>query len=180
MRSIRSLRVPTLALALASLAVASILVQRLRNGTEVTELLATPAQEFSMPEVAFEVPETAVADLQVIRDRALFYATRTFYTAPAPSAMRARPDYRLAGVFVVPREPGIALLIQNTTGASRKVRQGEELDGWLVQTVEAKRVVLQYEGESMEIVSTSASANDGLISAPLPHRARAAAASAQQ
>ena len=168
---LNNLRPLTIALMLASVALGTVIVWRVWHGTEVNALLATPARKYAPPEVKLSAPDRQ-ANL-AIRDHALFHASREFFMPPTPVATPAtppRPDYRLVGTFIIPRKPTVALLV-SATGGSRKVHPGDDLDGWRVQAVESRRVVLQFDSESMEIVSATRAAAGGMTMAPLSRAA---------
>lgn len=174
---LKTLRPLTLALLLISAALGVLTVWRAWRGTEAQVLLATPARQYAPGAVNLALP--AQQAQVAIRDHALLHASREFFTPPTPVAVPAtppRPEYRLAGTFIIPRKPTVALLV-NTSGASRKVRTGDELDGWIVQSVERGRVVLQFDSESMEITGSARAAAGGLTVAPLSRGAPAAQAS---
>jgi hypothetical protein len=139
-------------------------------GTETSELLATRAKVYAPTKVDLSTP--VAANLAPVKDRALFHASRAFYTAPSLPAAPAtppRPQYQLGGTFVIPQKPTVALLTQSGTKVSRKVRAGDDLDGWQVKAVESGRVVLEYNGELAEIsrASTGGSGGGGLTHASL-------------
>jgi hypothetical protein len=165
-----ALRPLTLGLMLLSMALTVIVIVRAWHGTEARSLLATPAREYAAPSAKLALPASPAR--VAIRDRALLHASREFFVPPTPVAASAtppRPDYRLVGTFVIPHKPTIALLM-SSSGASRKVKPGDELDGWLVRAVETRRVILQYGNESAEIMAAAKSASSGLTTAPLSRK----------
>jgi hypothetical protein len=110
-----------------------------------------------------------------VRDHALFYASRAFYVAPPPPAAPTappRPDYLLAGTFVIPHKQTIAWLKQKTGGRVIKVQAGDELERWHVERIELARVVLSYEDERFEISRATREAENHLTRAPLKRAAR--------
>ena len=106
-------------------------------------------------------------NLAAIQDRALLYAARSVYMPPLAGTSPPKPQYRLVGTFIIPFKPAVALL-SSANGAARKVKPGDSLDGWLVEAVEDRRVVLRYGSETFDIASAAA-AKPGLTlqSAPL-------------
>jgi hypothetical protein len=91
-------------------------------------------------------------DADALRDSALFHATRRFYVAPPePPAPAQRPDYRLTGTIAIPGKPTTALLVSNAAGTPLKVRVGDAVDGWIVESVEPQRVVLKLGQETVEV-----------------------------
>jgi hypothetical protein len=167
--SIKGIRPVTAALVLISAAIGFVIAQRVWLGTQTRALLGTPARQYAATKVDLSVP-TPAGNLDSVRERALFHASRAFYVAPPPPVTPAappRPQYRLAGTFVIPRKPTVALLAPAGTGAPRKVHAGDEIDGWRVQAVENGRVVLEYNGERAEIVREVKASNGGLSRAAL-------------
>lgn len=160
----------TVALTLVSVAFGVLVIARVWHGTDAETLLSTPARKYAPPSTNLALP--AAVTRPAIREHALLHATREFFVPPTPVTTPAAPpppDYRLVGTFIIPRKPTIALLA-NSSGASRKVRPGDDLDGWLVQSVETRRVVLLYGNQSAEIVATGKSASAGMTAAPLSRR----------
>jgi hypothetical protein len=159
----------TIVLALASTGIVLLIAHRAIQGTQAERLLATPPRHYDAISLNLDVPHSAVS-LEPIRDHALFYASRAFYVPPPPSAEPAtppKPDYLLAGTFIIPRKPTVALLNSRGTGAVRKVVPGDDLDGWHVQGVEIQRVVLDYKGQQIEIVRDVHAKSGGLTVAPI-------------
>jgi hypothetical protein len=122
------------------------------RGTSAPQLLATPARSPAAIAAHLDMPEFT-GSLQVIQSQSLVYSSRSFREKPAVDVSRIppRPDYRLAGVIILPRKPAVALLVRNQGDESRRVKQGETLDGWTVQSVDRKRVVLGFENERFEL-----------------------------
>jgi hypothetical protein len=167
----------TAVLVLATVCGLVLLVHRLWQGTQTARLLATEPKPFGVPELDIDIPARA-ASLAVIQDQALFYASRHLYTPPPPSAVPStppRPDYKLAGTFIIPSKPTVALLT-GSAGVSRKVKTGDELDGWTVQSIEAGRVTLQSGDTKFDIVSATKAGNAGMHLVPLSQTAQTAQA----
>ncbi len=161
-------RVMTVTLAVLNLIVMGMLIYKIWQGTQVRGLLATPPRSFAVPQLDTDAPVTTT-HLASLQNEPLFYTSRHVYTPPPPSAAPAtppRPDYRLVGTFIIPAKPTVALLA-NTSGASRKVKAGDDLDGWTVQTVEGGRIVLQFDTTTVEISGTSKTIAAGIRSAPI-------------
>ncbi len=170
LRAIGKLPWPTLALGAltASLGLASLFVAL--RGTRADELLATPAKAPSALAIDL-APAASGADLAAIQSQPLLHASRAYYVPPPPDATPAappRPDYRLAGTFLVPGKPSVALLI-NQGGVGRRVRVGEVLDGWTVQDVMRQQVTFTWENERFELTTAGASSamNAGLRRVPV-------------
>ncbi len=165
----------TVLLAGVNVCVFGLLLYTAWTGTETSNLLATPPKPFPPPALKLHPPAPEAA-LTALQETPLFYASRHFYTPPPPSALPPtppKPDYRLVGTFVIPSKPTVALLA-NSSGVSRKVKSGDDLEGWTVQTVESGRVVLQYETQTFEISSNNKSGNTGMRVAPLSRTAQLA------
>jgi hypothetical protein len=139
------------------------------RGTRVEAIMKTPASKVSVPRRALQFSATS-PNWDSIRNQALFYVTRQIYVPPDPSQLAAQaapPDYRLAGVLVIPEKPAMATLIQNASGAVRRVRAGDDLDGWLVREVATRRVMLEQESRHVQIGDASPVVSAGLSTAPM-------------
>jgi hypothetical protein len=168
-------RLVTTVLGMVNVCVLALLINRAWYGTQTVSLLATTPKPFAIPELGVTVPNRA-GSLASIQEQSLFYASRHFYTPPLPSALPAtppKPDYRLVGTFIIPAKPTIALL-SNSSGASRKVKPGDELDGWTVAAVEGGRVILQYGSSTFEISNASKAGNAGMQAVSLQRTAQVA------
>jgi hypothetical protein len=151
----------------------ALLVDWVWQGTQTARLLATEPKSFPVPELDIGIPAQAVG-LGSIQDQPLFYANRRFYTPPPPSAVPVtppRPEYKLAGTFIIPSKPTVALLT-GSAGVSRKVKTGDDLDGWTVQAVEAGRVTLQFQSTTFDIVGAGKGGNSGMQVVPLTQTAQ--------
>jgi hypothetical protein len=163
-------RALTFALITVNVLLLFLIGQRALQGTRAAALIATPAETFKAPRTHVALPEIAHVDLTVLQSRALFHASRSFFVPPPPPPMPIappRPDYRFAGLFVIPNKPPLAMLSQNTTGVSRKVKVGDELEGWRVQAIESQRIVLQFAQETFEITRNAKVSSGGLQRVPL-------------
>jgi type II secretory pathway component PulC len=168
-------RLFTVILAAINLSLIATLATHLWEGTQTASLLATAAKPIQSPELHLAAA-ARTDNVGVIQDRALFYASRHFYVSPPPSAIPStppKPDYRLVGTFIIPQKPTVALLA-NSSGASRKVKTGDDLDGWSVQAIEGRRVILQYQSETVEITAASTGGMTGMQMAPITRTAQTA------
>jgi len=150
------------------------------GGTRADELLATRAKASAPLPLDVAAPARA-ADLAAMRAQPLLHASRAFYVAPLPSAAPAappRPDYRLAGTFLVPGKPAVALLTSRTAGTSKRVKPGDQIDGWMVQVVDRRFVTLSYGEERFDITATQAPISAGLKRVPI-QRQRVASSGVQ-
>lgn len=167
-RALLKLPLPTLVLGLVAGGILLALVALILGGTRAAELLATPAKAAAALEIDL-ANAPSPPDLGAIQSQPLMYATRTYFQAPTPSGEPVAPplpDYRLAGVFIVPNKTAVALL-DSGAGATRRVRMGEDLDGWKVQAIEARRVVLQWNEQQKVIGAQPAALNAGLRRVPM-------------
>jgi hypothetical protein len=170
------LPLPTLLLGGVVVATGVMLLVVAISGTQADDLLATRATAVAPLELDVAAPARA-SDLAALRAQPLLHASRAFYVAPAPDAAPAappRPDYRLAGTFIVPRKPAVALLTSRAVGTSRRVKPGDEIDGWLVQVVDRRFVTLSWGNERFDITATQAPMSAGLKRVPI-QRQRVAA-----
>jgi hypothetical protein len=137
------------------------------RGTETAALLAVPPRPVPLPEHELTRP-VSPTELAAIADRALLYASRHVYTAPPANLAPARPNYQLAGTILIPSKPAVALLT-GPQEASRKVKPGDTLDGWLVEAVERHRVLLRHESDTFEIADavSGSAGSPGVQRAPL-------------
>lgn len=157
-------RLSTIALATLTVSLLALIIQRLYTGTEVQPLLGTAPRIVELPHLDI-VDDRKVVDFSAMREQPLFYASRRYYVAPPPPAAPVsppKPDYRLSGVLIIPGRPAVAVLFQNATGAARKIKAGDDLEGWSVQAVEKNRVVIRYNEETIELVKTSLTSTSGL------------------
>ncbi len=164
----------TVTLGIINGGVAATLVHQLWHGTQASVLLATPPRPFGVPELDIE-PSPQAASVASIQEEPLFYSSRHFYMPPPPSALPAtppKPDYRLVGTFVIPAKPTMALLT-NASGASRKVKAGDDLEGWTVQAVEGARIVLQFENTTFEIAGAVKGTASGMRLVPFAQPSQA-------
>ncbi len=159
----------TLALIVAICSMLFLLGRRVTEATQTQMLLATAAEE--PPHLTDRLtPPQRLLNSAALQSDPLFYPTRRSYVPPPPAAAPAappRPDFKLVGTFVVPRMPTIALLLENATGTLRKVKPGDDLNGWRVQAVETRRVILAYASESLELTDPVRPPGSGLQLAPL-------------
>lgn len=165
----------TVLLIALNVCVAGLLIERAWHGTDTGLLLATAPKPFAIPDLAIDPPNRG-GGLGSLQEQPLFYASRHFYTPPPPSAAPTappRPDYRLVGTFVIPSRPAVALL-SGPGGVSRKVKPGDDLNGWSVEAIEGGRVILRYQSETFEISGAAKGGNAGLQIAPIARTAQAA------
>ena len=146
-------RWPTLLFAIVNAAIASTIAARLWQGSQAHSILETAARPIAMPEPLRDLAPSAI-DPTVIQSAALFYESRSFYVPPAAPVLQTRPDYRLSATLTIPGQPPFAMLVQNQSGAKIKVRVGDDLEGWTVDAIQARAVLLRHEQQQLEIRSS--------------------------
>lgn len=145
----------TLLLAALNLALFAGLSTQILRGSKREELLNAPGQTLSAGPLNIDAGQP-VANLEAIRNQALFHKTRAFYVAPrAPAVELPPPDYRVAGSMSLPNGPLTAMLVHNQTAARIKVSAGDLLEGWTVAEIGSRKVTLQQGNRSTEIGSTA-------------------------
>lgn len=164
-----SLVTAVLGVVIAALAV--LILVRLATGTKSDELLATPPKALRLPEMKLDATPLQ-AQLEPLRDRVLFYASRSFYIAPPAQAPTTppQPKYVLAGTFVIPHKHTVALLKQSSGTSVVKVKAGDDLEGWRIESVESARVVLSYHDDRFEIARAARESGNHVTRAPLQRR----------
>lgn len=140
--------------ALASLAVAlgAALILQGWRGSRAADLLRTPPRKITFPQPPYALNPTD--GFQIIRDRALFYATRKFYDpvlATSPTTRSQLSSYQLLGTLIVPGRPPVAFLQRGPTGKATTVSPGGDLDGWKVKVIESGHVVFGYENQQVTL-----------------------------
>jgi hypothetical protein len=185
------LPLPTQALGLLVVGLVSCIVAVILRGTQAATLLATPANPAAAFELDLSSPRQS-PDLAAMQIRPLVHSSRAFYQKPAeaPPAAPPRPDYRLAGALMLPGKAPVAVVVDRIGNHSRRVKVGDELDGWQVASVDRKRVLLTWGAERAEITSgtftpaatsvASTNASGGLKRVPLARQQVAAASGAVQ
>ncbi len=167
-------------LGVIAVVLAALVVLRLVHGTEAGELLATPPKAPNLPQMKLDAP-TLEAHFEPVRDHALFYASRAFYVAPPPPAAPTappHPNYVLAGTFAIPHKHTVALLKQGANNTVLKVKAGDDLEGWHIESVESARVLLRYQDERFEIAGSTREPGSHLTRAPLTRSTPAGVAKA--
>lgn len=146
--------VTTIVLALLNAWLLAAIGWQLARGSQTDVLLQTQARQNAVAPLRIDMPRVPV-DLNAIQSQVVFYPSRSFYVAPVVAVQTPPPDYRFAGSMSLPNAPVTATLIHNQTGARTKVAVGEQLDGWLVAEIGARRVLVQLGERSAEIVSAA-------------------------
>lgn len=156
---------PTLLLAILNGAGVLGCVLLLWQGSALPSMLATPPRRLAAPQ-GFADLDRPLPDLAILQDTALFHESRTFYVPPALPELQNRPDYRLSGTLVIPGQAAAALLTHNPTGARRKVREGDDLEGWTVDAIRVKALVLRHGEQQLEIRSAPPAVMNRMSGAP--------------
>lgn len=117
---------------------------------------------------AVELPlALAPVSFDGLQAQAVFHKSRSFYVAPAaPVTQQPPPDYRMVGLMALPNQPASAVLLNNQSNARIRVAVGDQLDGWNVSDVTARRVVVQLGDRTAEINSTTRAAAGGMVATP--------------
>jgi hypothetical protein len=170
------LKASALTYGLALLAVSLLVLTLMQGwrGSNAVSILRAPPRKIVVPSLpsALNLPN----DFQIIRDQALFYATRKFYSpAPAmPPTMRAElSNYQLIGTMLVPHGPAIAFLQTGPGGTTTKVSPGDHLGGWIVINVQSGKVVFGYNNQRVTLktpvpfASSPAAPGTGMMRAPI-------------
>jgi len=136
---------------------------RLWNGTQTERILHSPVHQLKVPALLLDAPPLE-ANFNGLTGRTPFYATRKVYVVPSKSGSSAPPPpaYVFGGAVVRPNSPAVALL-NSANGGTLRVTAGQDINGWLVESVEVSRVVLRYENLHAEIARV---AKQGTESAP--------------
>ena len=130
---------------------------------EQIRIAAAAAKMPAAPELPAMLPPASFDGLQA---HAVFHKTRSFYVAPAPMVQQPTPDYRIVGLMALPNRPPSAVLVSNQSNARIKVAVGDQLEGWNVAEVSAKKVVIQLGERTAEIGSAARAATGGMVAVP--------------
>ena len=170
------LKASVLTYVLALLAVSLLVLTFVQGwrGSSTGSILRVPPRKIGVPSLpnALNLPN----NFQIIRDHALFYATRKFYSpAPAmPPTMRAElSSYQVIGTMLVPHGAAIAFLQTGAGSTTTKVSPGDHLGGWTVISVQSGKVVFGYSNQRVTLktpvpfASSPAAPGTGMIRAPI-------------
>jgi hypothetical protein len=128
---------------------------------EQVKAAAATATQPAVPKVPAPLAPTSFDGLQA---QAVFHKSRSFYVAPAsPSLQQPAPDYRMVGLMAMPKRPPSAVLLHNQSNVRVRVAAGDQLDGWSVAEVNAKRVVVQLGERTAEINSATRVLTGGIV-----------------
>jgi len=139
------------------------------QSSAVERLQQTRPKTVSLPATARLGSRVAPA-LEPIQSKALFHATRAFYVPPptptAPAEVKPpTPAYRVATVLMSARQSPMALLTDPQGKGVLKVRAGDVVAGWTVESVAPRRVTLVFHDDRVELGPKlqSASAGQGTL-----------------
>ena len=162
------------ALALLAVILAAALVRQGWRGSRATAILRTPPRKITLARPLHAL--TLTDHLQVIQDRALFYATRKFYDpvlATPPTTRSQLSRYQLMGTLLLPQRAGVAFLRRGPGGKTKTVSRGDRLDGWTVEAVQSGKVVFGYRDQRVTLTTalppgtTPAAQSGGIVRMPL-------------
>lgn len=154
----------TVLLAVLNVALASAIGMRVLGEPSIAERVKAAAAAQTAGAVE-EVPSAPVpTSFDTLQSEAVFHKSRSFYVAPAsPGAQHPPPDYRLAGLMALPDRPPSAVLLNNQSNARVRVAAGDQLDGWNVAEVSARRVLLQLGERTAEISAATSTGSSGMV-----------------
>lgn len=143
------------ALLVGHVVVVGLLVSGFLQPSAVEQLRQTPPKPVPLPPLTRPAPRSAPA-LDLIQSKALFHSSRTFYVPPpaptAPVELKPPPPaYRVATVLMSSGQPSVALLTDAQGKGVLKVRAGDVLAGWTVESVAPRRVRLVFHEEHIEL-----------------------------
>ena len=159
------LRITTISLTLLNVALALCVVLLWTHGqARVMEPAALIAPPLPLPDLTAvnSIPMPSV-DTVTIRERAVFYASRSFYQPPPTPVEVAVPEYDMAGTLRLSDGKRIAFVKSKADRSSRTLHLGDDLEGWRVQTIEPDRIVLDRNEQTTELHSNTVTAVSGLI-----------------
>jgi hypothetical protein len=83
----------------------------------------------------------------------------------------------MVGLMAVPNRPPSAVLLHNQSKVRVRVAAGDQLEGWTVADVSAKRVIVQLADRTSEISSAIPAPTGGIVVTPSNPPSAAAASS---
>lgn len=157
----------TVLLAVLNIVLAWAIGVQLLGGPRLEDQVKAAAAAAKTPAAPESPVALAPASFDGLQSQAVFHKSRSFYVAPAsPAAQQPPPDYRMVGLMALPNRPPSAVLLNNQSNARLRVAVGDQLDGWSVAEVSAKRVLLQLGERTAEINSASRAAPGGMVITP--------------
>jgi hypothetical protein len=161
----RRIRVTTILLAMANVALALLVVLLWNRGqARVTEPAQLGVQPLSLPDLAAlnSIPMPGV-DGTTIREQSVFYPTRAFYRPPAAPVEVSPPEYEMAGTLRLANGIRIAFVKRKADQSSRTLHLGDDLEGWRVQVIDPDRIVVARNEQSAELRAHFGVGGSGLI-----------------
>jgi hypothetical protein len=114
------------------------------------------------------LPKPTTASLAALRSSPVFYRSRETLHVEDPATIAAsRPQYVLQAAVLAPQGRSFAYVKSATGGEAVRVRPGASLDGWVVKTIDLRRVVAARGGQTAEILPPARPGYTGLIRVPL-------------
>jgi hypothetical protein len=139
---------------------------RYLHGSEIASILATAPVRIAPP-TPLSDPPSETLDFASIQTAALFYESRGFYTPPVLPPVKPPPSFRLSGTLVIPQQPTVAMLVQSSSGVRLKVRAGDDVEGWTVESIQPQVVIVRYAEQRFEIRSAARAQAFGMQRMPL-------------
>ncbi|MBL8510097.1 MAG: hypothetical protein JNM52_00500 [Betaproteobacteria bacterium] len=168
-RQIMNRHIVSGALGLIGLGLSGLLGYQIHRGTQPVAPPQTKAAVVALDTAllpAFTLPPVDISYPEIV-DRPLFIPTRRPPPPPnnAPVVTMRRGQFKLVGVSVN-QDLSMAFLQEISTGKSKGVAKGTEINGMIVDTVEPSRVVLR-QGEETEELSLKVAASPRLPAGPV-------------
>jgi len=130
---------------------------------ETTHLVSTPLE---LPDMsALNSTPMPSVDVAGLRDQALFYASRSFYSPPPRPTEIAPPPFELAGTMRLPNGKRLAFVKGQSDQRQRTLHVGDDLEGWTVQSIEPERIALLRDEQVVSLTRTRSPISSGLIRA---------------
>lgn len=154
----------TVVLAMLNVALLWMIGAQLIGAPSLREEVKAAAAAAAAPAI-LELPVPVVpTSFDGLQAQAVFHKSRSFYVAPSsPSSQQPPPDYRMVGLMAVPNRPPSAVLLSNQSNVRVRVAAGDQLEGWSVAEVSAKRVVVQLGERTAEINSATRPTAGGIV-----------------
>jgi hypothetical protein len=138
----KRLRLTTVLLVLLNVALAVCVALLWNRGQQrVTEPARLNIPPLELPDLAAlnSVPMPSV-EVGTIREQAVFYASRAFYTPPVAAVSVPAPEYDISGTLRLPDGKRIAFVKKKADQSGRTLHIGDDLEGWRVseQSVELR------------------------------------------
>lgn len=147
-----------LALELRSTAGADASVPNPANSTPHPGSILAPPSRFTLPP-----PETFAE----VAERPLFSSSRRPIAAEASSAVVQPLSASLAGIVISPSASSI-IVMHGDPPTLMRLKEGDDLDGWSIRSIEPNRVVLRRGAEEQQLKLHDAASPQVATAAPAP------------